>query len=60
VLSTLRNSSNSLRHAILVRLKVKVWVKVDMTVAAVSNSIWGKPLSINKTTTAVGVREQWV
>jgi hypothetical protein len=31
-----------------------------MTVAAVSNSNWGKPLSINETTTGVGVREQWV
>lgn len=34
--------------------------KVGMTKEEVLNSTWGKPNSINKTTTANGVHEQWV
>lgn len=35
-------------------------VRVGMTKAEVAASCWGKPKSINSTTTARGTREQWV
>jgi len=39
----------------------KPGVKIGMTQKDVlENTSWGKPLSINRTTTAIGTREQWV
>jgi hypothetical protein len=40
--------------------KAKGGVRVGMTKAEVLKSNWGKPESVNKTTNASGVREQWV
>jgi len=34
--------------------------RIGMTANEVSNSQWGKPTKVNKTTTAYGVTEQWV
>ena len=35
--------------------------KIGMTMATViSKTSWGKPVSVNRTTTAKGVEEQWV
>ena len=34
--------------------------KIGMTADEVSNSQWGKPTKVNKTTTTYGVSEQWV
>lgn len=34
--------------------------QIGMTAQEVQDSLWGKPESINKTTTALGVSEQWV
>lgn len=39
---------------------VKPKPKIGMTEEEVKNSSWGKPKSVNKTTTKYGVREQWV
>jgi hypothetical protein len=38
----------------------KAGVKIGMTTSEVLSSSWGKPLSVNRTRTASGVREQWV
>jgi hypothetical protein len=35
-------------------------VRIGMTAAEVRASSWGKPFDVNRTTTASGVREQWV
>jgi hypothetical protein len=35
-------------------------VRIGMTQDQVLNSLWGHPQSVNRTTTAYGVHEQWV
>jgi hypothetical protein len=40
--------------------KAKGGVKIGMTKEEVLKSNWGKPESINKTTTTTGTREQWI
>lgn len=54
-------SAYKLKQAeILQANKSKAGVRIGMTTSEVLNSKWGKPLSINRTTTAFGTREQWV
>lgn len=49
------------RYAYADNLKKKPGVKIGMTAKQViEGSSWGKPQSVNRTTTANGVREQWV
>jgi hypothetical protein len=40
--------------------KAKGGVAIGMTKEKVLASNWGKPNSVNKTTTTAGIREQWV
>ena len=46
--------ANSAREA------VKKTLRIGMTAAEVLETSWGKPQSVNRTTTASGVSEQWV
>ena len=52
--------SNNKSAASLKTKKKSEGVSIGMSQQDVLDSVWGKPRSVNRTTTAYGVREQWI
>jgi hypothetical protein len=48
------------KKAAQAKMAARPGIKIGMTQEQALASQWGKPISVNRTTTAHGVREQWV
>jgi hypothetical protein len=59
-LETTLNEQRKKEAAAVAAFKARGGVSIGMTAAQVRKSVWGEPLSINRTTGTYGVHEQWV